>query len=552
MNSMPQNVVGEWSFSSRKRYKDPFDDIELNVLFTGQTGDKKLVPAFWAGENMWYVRFSSPLVGKYQYRTICSDSSNCDLHNQNGEFEVIPYQGMNQLFEHGPLKVAPDRRHLQHFDGRPFFWLGDTQWMSLCKRLSWPRDFQSLAMDRIEKGFTVIQLVAGPYPDMPPFDERGGNEAGFPWEHGYTRINPAYFDLADRRISYLVDMGLVPCIFGCWGYYMDFMGLEKMKKHWRYLVARYGALPVIWCLAGEAIMPYYVSEVWNHPTEYIPEAKAKWTEVTRYLRHINSFDNLITIHPAIHPLSEYGREQIEDPSLIDFDMLQTGHDSHHSFPNTIRCLRHSLGNEPKMPVLVGEPCYEGMREAGREEIQRLLFWACILSGAAGHTYGANGLWQINTKEKPFGPSPHGVSWGDTSWEEAAQLPGSRQLGIAKKLLERYPWWQFEPHPEWVKVNQRSGFYTKENDDYFVPYAAGIPQKVRIIYFNPLLSGLFVLADFCTVKYLEPEVTYHAFFFNPSDGAKHDLGKVIPDNKKNWRPSRPPVFRDWVLVLEARS
>ena len=38
------------------------------------------------------------------------------------------------------------------------------------------------------------------------------------------------------------------------------MGVDKMKKHWRNLVARYGAYPVVWCLAGEAAMPYYLAE----------------------------------------------------------------------------------------------------------------------------------------------------------------------------------------------------------------------------------------------------------------------------------------------------
>jgi len=75
-----------------------------------------------------------------------------------------------------------------------------------------------------------------------------------------------------------------------------------------------------------------------------------------------------------------------------------------------------------MPVLVGEVCYEGIMEANREEIQRPLFWGCMLSGAAGHTYGANGIWQVNIKEKPSGPSPHGISWG--------ALPGKR-LTIAR-------------------------------------------------------------------------------------------------------------------------
>ena len=316
----------------------------------------------------------------------------------------------------------------------------------MCQRLSWPFDFQILTADRVSKGFTVVQIVAGLYPDMPAFDERGANEAGFPWEKDYRRINPSYFDMVDLRIGWLVRSGLVPCIVGCWGYFLKFMGVERMKKHWRYLVARYGAYPVVWCLAGEATMPYYLSE--KKKEDSIAQKKG-WTEVVRYVKQIDAFKNPITIHPT-----QFGREQIEKPGLLDFEMLQTGHGSHLSFPNTIKSLRLSLKSEPKMPVLVGEVCYEGILEASREEIQRLLFWSCILSGAAGHTYGANGIWQVNTRENPFGPSPHGSSWGDTPWEDAFQLPGSKHLGIAKKLLERYPWWQLKLHQSGFRQVQR--------------------------------------------------------------------------------------------------
>ena len=36
---------------------------------------------------------------------------------------------------------------------------------------------------------------------------------------------------------------------------MPWMGVEKVKQHWRYLIARYGAWPVVWCAAGEANLP---------------------------------------------------------------------------------------------------------------------------------------------------------------------------------------------------------------------------------------------------------------------------------------------------------
>ena len=174
------------------------------------------------------------------------------------------------------LKVGADGRHFQHADGTPFFWLGDTWWMGLCKRLSWPDGFETLTADRVHKGFTMVQIVAGLYPDMEPFDERGANEAGYPWERDFARINPAYFDMADVRIQHLADHGLAACIVGFWGYFIPRMGMDKVKQHWRYLIARWSAYPVVWCLAGEGTMPYYLSktkeqdarnaEAWAHGT----------------------------------------------------------------------------------------------------------------------------------------------------------------------------------------------------------------------------------------------------------------------------------------------
>jgi len=38
--------------------------------------------------------------------------------------------------------------------------------MGLCKRLKWPEGFETLLADRVRKGFSVIQIIAGLYPDM--------------------------------------------------------------------------------------------------------------------------------------------------------------------------------------------------------------------------------------------------------------------------------------------------------------------------------------------------------------------------------------------------
>ena len=52
------------------------------------------------------------------------------------------------------------------------------------------------------------------------------------------------------------------------------------------------------------------------------------------------------------------------------------------------------------------------------------------------------------------------------------FPGSRQVGLGKRVLERYPWWRFELHPEWVS-HVGEGYF-KPIESYIRPFAAGIP------------------------------------------------------------------------------
>jgi len=258
MKRAQQHQVLEWSFTSEELHPDPFNTVQLDVLFTGPDDRQLLLPAFWTGDQTWNVRYSSGKLGVHRYESRCSLPTGTGLHGHPGELEILPYTGANPLLQRGPLRLAPSRRHLEHQDGTPFLWQGDTWWMGLCERLRWPKDFQELNADRAKKGFGVVQIIAGLYPDMEPFDERGRNEAGFPWEKDFSRINPSYFGQADLRLAHLVRTGLVPCIVGSWGYFMDFAGPQVLEKHWRNPVARYGAYPVVWCVAGEALMFYYL------------------------------------------------------------------------------------------------------------------------------------------------------------------------------------------------------------------------------------------------------------------------------------------------------
>ena len=124
---MPKNYI-EKTFVSSKIYVDPFNEIELDVLFTDPQGQMLRVPAFWAGENTWKVRFAPATGGRHVYRVARCDQANSDLHDQTGEFDVAEMAENPRL---SYLRVAEDRRHLERADGSPFFWLGDTWWLGL-------------------------------------------------------------------------------------------------------------------------------------------------------------------------------------------------------------------------------------------------------------------------------------------------------------------------------------------------------------------------------------------------------------------------------------
>ncbi len=158
------------------------------------------------------------------------------------------------------------------------------------------------------------------------------------------------------------------------------------------------------------------------------------------------FQNFITTHP-----SSTARSCITDPSLLDFDMHQTGHGSVPSIESAMAL--EGWRTEPVMPVISGESEYEALEipDPLPAAASRQAFWVnAINAGFAGHTYGANGIWQINRRNKPYGNSPGGNNWGTTPWDVAMHLPGSTQVGLAKKLIQSLPGWNtFEPKPEWI-------------------------------------------------------------------------------------------------------
>jgi len=139
-----------------------------------------------------------------------------------------------------------------------------------------------------------------------------------------------------------------------------------------------------------------------------------------------------------------------------------------------------------------------------QDVQRHVFWMYMLNGAAGHTYGAAGVWHASVEGDPGLARVY--DW--TTWREGMAYPGSTQLGLGRKLLAGYPWERLEPHPEWTQ------------DGCF---AAGIPNEMRVI-FSPR-RGVYDWSG-SVVHGLERDVVYHARYFDPASDRVFDQGDVV--------------------------
>ena len=117
------------------------------------------------------------------------------------------------------------------------------------------------------------------------------------------------------------------------------------------------------------MMNYYLLKDPQRSTdEWKRERQAEWSDLVRHIRALDPNKHPITIHPT-----PFGRQQVDDPAVLDFEMLQTGHSGFNSLANTLSSLEKSLDADPTLPVVIGEVNYEGIMEASRRGNPALYF-----------------------------------------------------------------------------------------------------------------------------------------------------------------------------------
>ncbi len=514
--------VTELTFNSNKSYGDPFNDVNLDALFTHSDGTVLKVPAFWNGGNKWVVRFAPTLTGKWTYRTSCTDESNTGLHNRTGKISCAEYKGNLDIYRHGFVKTTPSRRYFTYNNYTPFFYIGDTHWNLPANTLD---NFKTIINKRVEQGFTVIQSqpICSPG-DKTCYDLSDGtvSESDLP-----------FFSDLDKRFQYVAEKGLVHA--NAQLFFVVELGERRAKypdayleKLCRYWVARYSAYPVMWTTAQESDDDCY-------GRHNIEATTNPWKHVASFIHKYDPYRHPLTAHQES---SRIGNAFASNSSFKDLP----GHSwfAAQWKPKKEGTLDFDIPkdfweNGQGKPTVNYEADYDhlwtlefGARNQG---------WTAFLNGMFGHGYGATDIWLYNSTynmDRPTTRDGVTVTVEDKSikWNESVEFPAAYQMGYMRNFFETFDWWNLVP-----RFDNENWFI---NDSSFYSISSKGKDLIVVYFYNPdrntgILQGL-------------KNTTYTVQWFNPIDG-KFLSSENVSVTNNSFAIGEKPDNNDWVLLVK---
>jgi len=305
----------------------------------------------------------------------------------------------------GPLRVSPNGRYfVDAGTGKPFFWLGNTQWALF---RGFTVEDARVIIDSVKgKGFTVVatMLAGGPVATVPNFEGQTiwlNNDPSTP--------NEAYFKRVDAIISYAVQQGLVVRIGMLHNSQLQYMSGGRGKAYAKFVATRYKDLPnILWSLHGNVDNPALIAMV---------------REMTEGIREADGGSHLISQKPDPSPKTS---GIIQDEPWLGFTQSQTFKRIDLIYP----MVKTDYDRVPPKPTVMDEGAYESGTEYGFPITPLLIRRQAYYSYLAGgfHTYGHNDSWRVLP-----------------TWRSALEAPGGFQAGKARSLLESLPeWWLLMP------------------------------------------------------------------------------------------------------------
>ncbi len=538
-------VAEEITFISEKKYENPFEDVNVDLLLYGN-GRLYAVPGFWDGGDTWKIRFVCPSSGTWYFKTVCSDEENTSLHSRTGKIVCTEYSGELDIYKKGFVTTSYGKKYLTYADGTPFFYLGDTHWSLGDETVDMVK---VISEQRASQGFTVFQ------------SEPIG--AAFDMTNGITEEDMEGLRIYDEKFRIIAENGLVHAnaqFF--YPYYMEVLiannggysdkivsdgmkdlsdeaknYLEKLSRYW---VARYGAYPVMWTLGQEVDNDFYRKDTYHPDWNYINNP---YKLVAEYIAKYDTYDHPLTAHQEnTGATAAYGNgEGASDKCTVyNKDAMPSAFRDvkEHTFyaaqwspsktkQSNFEREKDLWYNSQGKPVVnyEGQYCYLWTKNFGA----RMQGWTAYLNGMYGYGWGGHDTWSyLNTYDEENNSSD-GVDTitseekKNATWEDSLEYESSYQVGYMRSFLEKTEWYNLIPRFD------NKAYFTPCSNVYYV-YASNPDNSEIVIYFYSFTdetvaeksnTKLYGGIKTGTVGNLEPETVYTYQWFDPITGETYE-------------------------------
>ncbi len=420
-----------------------------------------------------------------------------------------------------PLRTADNGRFLTDQKGEPFLVVGDTAW-SLIAQLS-DEDIDRYLDDRQRRGFNsiIVNLIEHRFSANPPKSLAG--LAPFITSGDFSTPNPDYFDFAYELVKKANDRGIVVWLFPAYlgygggddGFFreMKSSGKESLRKYGRFVGKRFKDLPnIVWVMGGD----------------FTPKKEDQWV-VAEVAEGICEED-------STHLMTGHGSP--EHSAVVAFgEQKWLTVNSVYSYEKTLfRPVQGEYQRRPIRPFILIESTYEGEHNSTPDQIRRHAYWS-MLGGACGQFLGNNPIWHFD------GPGLYPV---ETTWKEALDGAGSRDMARLRALFIGLPWHRLEPE--------------KNHEIVTEGYGEGVAMALTARTADKRLSITYVPSTGTESRKLTVDLAQFsgpitARWYNPADGRWTSI-QDAPLPNRGLHPFITPGdngnrTNDWLLVLEVR-
>ena len=439
--------------------------------------------------------------------------------------------------DHGKLEVSKNKRYLQHEDGTPFFWFGDTCWEASHRATSSMAN--TYYQNRADKGVTVVHITVHgssridifKYPNacnmingLEPFVDKDPTQ---PREEFYSHIDT----LVSNAANYGLYIGLLPTwgeyVCQAWGKGPEIFNEDNAGTYGAWIGNRYKDHPnIIWIIGGD-----------RYGDHGGAGDLAIWRAMANGIKSVDP-NHIMTYHTCSDQANHVGlssSDWFHNDSWLDFNMIQT-----HVYIDTIPSTVNDDYTKPLIkPTILGEGVYYGWDPLVSDRVYRSQPYWAFLAGSCGYTFGQTYIWWCERKDDGNDGTYYTKNYPepdeDENWLDYLDNSHTIWMENCMDFFKSIDWWKLIPDQSVITAGAGSG------DDQKVASRTSTGNMV-VVYYATISSATI---DMSKITSGSKAV---AKWWNPVNKSEKVDGTYSTSGTRSFTP--PASWEDAVLVITA--